>query len=71
MNFKVNFGIIAVDHTGAFLHFCGYEEPPTKTDYSALEAELKTDPEFGLTDKPFVLVQAPAEILEHFRKMVK
>lgn len=62
----INHGIIAVEGN-KILHFCGYEQPPTVHDFENLEQELKTDPEFGLTGIPFVLMQAPAELIEQFK----
>ena len=51
----IKFGLIAVDPTQEgdmkdVLHFCGYWNQPTLVDVDSLREELRTDPDFGLTD---------------------
>lgn len=49
--------ILALDpETGNILHFCGYFNKPKYVDYVKLYKELKSDSEFELTDKEFILV---------------
>jgi hypothetical protein len=51
----IKFGLIAVNPTQEgdmldVLHFCGYWNQPTLVDVDSLREELKSDPDFGLTD---------------------
>jgi hypothetical protein len=51
----IKFGLIAIDPTQEgdmldVLHFCGYWNQPTLVDVDSLREELKSDPDFGLTD---------------------
>ena len=50
------------------LHFCGYFEEPSVSDYEALDKELREDPEFGLTDAAFELIPAPQDLIEQIKK---
>jgi len=76
MSFKVNYGLMAValsedKKDAGIIHFCAYENPPDEQTFKALEEELKTDPEFGLTDRDdWQLVEASPEIVEIFREEI-
>lgn len=61
----INYGIVAIDEDGAIVHFVGYENRPTKTDFDEIYEELKTDPEFDLMDDDFILEHATQEQIEY------
>lgn len=77
---EVNFGIIAFsidrskeDYPIRVEHFCGYENKPGYGDYASLFSELKTDPEFGLTERMGVdvfLAPATDHIVEMYRPAI-
>jgi hypothetical protein len=50
------------------LHFCGYFEKPSATDYDSLLKELTENPEFGLIDEKFELIEAPQDLIEQIKK---
>ena len=74
----INYGICAAALADAgedglwlnLVHFVGYEEPPTVAFLGHVREELKTDPEFGLTQcaDQLIIFMAPPEIVQHFKK---
>jgi hypothetical protein len=50
------------------LHFCGYFEKPSAEDYEHLLAELTENPEFGLIDEKFELIEAPQDLIDQVKK---
>lgn len=54
-------------------HFCGFENEPTQDDIDILYAELKSDPEFGLSDfmDTLQIVTAPSEVVKAFEKILE
>jgi hypothetical protein len=50
------------------LHFCGYFEKPSASDYDSLLKELTENPEFGLIDQKFELIEAPHDLIEQIKK---
>lgn len=73
---QFNYGLIVIDPTQEgddfnILHFCGYWEKPNEKDAEFLMEELKTDPEFGLTDiaDRLEILPAPDYIVEEYRKI--
>lgn len=65
MNFT--HGIVAVcPNTGDLLHFVGYWEKPGVSDYLSLNRELKVDEELGMVGTEFILIPAPADVVELF-----
>lgn len=51
------------------VHFCGYINKPTVKDFEDLEAELNTDPEFGLVGrigKDVFLLEAIPDMVAFF-----
>jgi hypothetical protein len=77
---KINYGLMAVSPEvkeagkGTFddvLHFCFYEEKPTNHDIEVLHNELSTDPEFGLINSDFVIIEATPEICEVFQMVLQ
>ena len=74
---KFNYGYILVDkipredNTIGVYHFCGYETKPTFSDYSALEEELKNDPDFGWGEEldRFELMEASQSILDYHNEV--
>lgn len=70
-HFTINFGIIAEDiRTKEILHFVGFAENPDSRDFAAIQEELKTDEEFGLTKEPFELRRATTKEVLEYRKIV-
>jgi hypothetical protein len=73
VEFDLKYGIIATipDPEDAkmlkIVHFVGFQSEPTKKEFEHIYAELKLDPEFGLTDVDFDLYDAPAHIVEMYR----
>ncbi len=65
----INYGIVAVNTKNQVIHFCGYEKEPTEADWEALVEELRTDPEFGLTEIPFRLLPATSDQTKRFRQI--
>lgn len=73
---QINFGIVAVrrnsDESSSspfeMVHFCGYENRPTKADFDDLKRELSTDPEFGLVEQmkagDIILVHASPTVVK-------
>jgi hypothetical protein len=69
----ITHGIAAVKRIGDsqaidVLHFCGYFEKPSATDYDSLLKELTENPEFGLIDEKFELIEAPQDLIEQIKK---
>ena len=50
------------------LHFCGYFEKPSAADYDSLLKELTENPEFGLTNEKFELIEAPQDLIDQIKK---
>lgn len=76
-SFDFKFGIMAirpaeVEGMVDILHFCGYEEKPTKADYNVLREELASDEEFGLIASmdDITLVEAPDTIVRLYKEML-
>jgi hypothetical protein len=71
---KINYGLIALQHVKGvdfrILHFCGYEEPPTDFDKTSLMKELKFDPEFGLINEEFIIIEAEPRLVKEYSKMI-
>ncbi len=66
---SVKFGLIVLDEAGHMLHFCGYAHKPTKEDKECLRNELKTDGNFGLTEKDdLVILNASQEQIDFYRQ---
>jgi hypothetical protein len=63
-------GIIAVNKKLEIIHFCGYPNPPTESDYIALEEELKTDEEFDIKEE-FILLPCPEDLLPYYLKIME
>lgn len=72
---KINYGLIALQHVEGInfriLHFCGYEEPPTDFDKESLRKELESDPEFGITNEKFYIIEAEPRIVKKYAKIVE
>lgn len=69
----IKFGLIAVDPTQEgddldVLHFCGYWNQPTLVDVESLREELKTSPEFGLSDiaDRLEIIPAPDWLIQEY-----
>ena len=74
----IKFGLIAVDPTQEgdmkdVLHFCGYWNQPTLVDVESLKEELKTDPDFGLTDiaDRLDIIPAPDWLVKEFVQQIE
>jgi len=74
----IKFGLIAVDPTQEgdmkdVLHFCGYWIQPTLVDVESLKEELKTDPDFGLTDiaDRLDIIPAPDWLVKEFVQQIE
>ena len=70
---EISHGIAAVKRIGDsqaidVLHFCGYFEKPSAADYDSLLKELTENPEFGLIDEKFELIEAPQDLIEQIKK---
>ena len=70
---EISHGIAAVKKIGDsqaidVLHFCGYFEKPSAADYDSLLKELTENPEFGLTDEKFELIEAPQDLIDQIKK---
>ena len=58
---------MALDENNNVLHFCGYENRPTKEDKEVLRHELQTDESLGLVGTRFTLVFLPVrQLIEYF-----
>lgn len=76
---KIKHGLMVIDPESnerngeEIVHFCGYEEKPSKKEVNSLREELKTDKEFGLTEiyERLIILPAPPDIVEKYRKMVE
>jgi hypothetical protein len=77
---KFTHGIIAIDPLDAdeednlaIVHFIGLWKAPTKEAFEDFVNEIKTDPEFGLTEiaDRLVILPAPSEIVEIYNEMVQ
>lgn len=69
----ITYGIAAVKRIGDsqaidVLHFCGYFEKPSATDYDSLLKELTENPEFGLIGQKFELIEAPQDLIDQIKK---
>jgi len=69
----ITHGIAAVKRIGDsqgidVLHFCGYFEKPSAADYDSLLKELTENPEFGLVDQKFELIEAPQDLINQIKK---
>lgn len=53
------------------LHFCGFESELTEDLFKALNEELLSDPEFGLTDGNYELAEAPEDLLEYYSTLME
>ena len=70
---EITHGIAAVNRIGDsqgidVLHFCGYFEKPSASDYDSLLKELTEDPEFGLIDQKFELIEASQDLIDQIKK---
>lgn len=52
------------------LHFVGFGNPITERDLHNVYNELKTNPEYELTDIDFDVYEAPKATVEHFVKLM-
>ena len=61
-------GVIAIDRDGNIHHFIGLWTKPTPEFIEEMREELKTDPEFGLTEMmhKLAVVEAPIDIVDYF-----
>jgi len=69
----ITHGLAAVRKVGDLnevevLHFCGYFEKPSVADYESLLQELTENPEFGLINSKFELIEAPQELIDQIKK---
>lgn len=69
----ITHGIAAVKRIGEtqaidVLHFCGFFEKPSAADYDSLLKELTENPEFGLIDEKFELIEAPQDLIDQIKK---
>lgn len=53
------------------VHFVGFWNEPGESDYNSIREELETDPSFGLTDFDFDLLEAPKEILDFYKTIIR
>ena len=63
----IKYGLIAYDPINESVpHFAGYWDEPTDQDAESLLEELKTDPEFGLTEiaDHLIILRAPEWLLK-------
>lgn len=73
---EIKYGMIAVPkgldniELEDVVHFVGFWNKPGDSDYKAIREELETDPEFGLTEMDFDLVEAPQEIFDFYKKNI-
>jgi hypothetical protein len=67
-NFEINHGIIALENS-KIVHFCGYEEEPTRQDFESLKKELFTNEEFGLAGKTLTFAIATSEIINFYKEI--
>lgn len=74
---EINYGIAVLnnkpdkDGKHSIVHFCGFEEPPTKQCFENLKKELAEDEEFGLTKrKDLLFVKATPEMVEYFKSTI-
>ena len=70
---EISHGIAAVKRIGDsqaidVLHFCGYFEKPSAADYDSLLKELTENPEFGLANEKFELIEAPQDLIDQIKK---
>jgi len=65
---EIKFGLIVMDESGGFVHFCGYAEQPTDADREHLVEELETDEEFGLVGRTdLIILEASKEQIEFYK----
>jgi len=73
---EIKYGMIAVPRglknieVEDVVHFVGFWEKPGESDYNAIREELETDPEFGLIDMEFDLLEAPQEIFDFYKENI-
>jgi len=66
----IQFGLMVLDESGEVVHFCGYENEPTKADRRHLFIEMKTDPELGLVGRDDLrILPATTKVLEQYRSL--
>ena len=74
--FDFKYGLIAIDKRQIndefldILHFCGFENKPSKAEADSLLQELSEDESFGLTEliEYLIILPAPDETVEEYRK---
>lgn len=70
---EMRFGMIAVEKASKkidiedVLHFVGFFDEPSESDYKAIREELETFPEFGLVGTEFDLIPSPPEIFDFYK----
>lgn len=73
---NIQYGIVVIDirvtDGDPIVHFVGFENQPTETDFISLREELETDNEFGLVGQAEYLEfsNASDEIMDMYKKII-